>query len=120
MAFNQFAQGKFTIDVTGPYHCGPDHTTPKTFDFEVALRYHEDALDERGFLIDNTHFRQYFNALGTTDLSCERLVRKASQDFYGLVQDRCLEIRVAIWAIPNGARVEHVLVPEKKVNRIQW
>lgn len=60
MGFKQFATNPFTVEVEGPYHCGPDHTSPKTFTYQVEIEYPSDALDDKGFLLDNTAFGDYF------------------------------------------------------------
>lgn len=107
MAFTQHATDCFTVEVTGPYHCGPDDTSPRQFKFEVTIEYPDDALDEKGFLLDNLTFKQYFNSLGVTDLSCELLCRKATNDLHAMTNGRAYETQVAIWAIPNEAKVVH-------------
>lgn len=107
MAFIQRASDSFTIEVHGPYHCGPDHTSPKQFTFEVELSYPESALDENGFLLDNLYFKRYFDGLGCTELSCEQLCRKAAHDLQLATDNRADRTTVAIWAIPNHARIEY-------------
>jgi len=109
MAYVQEAQGEFTIEVSGPYHCGPDHTTPKRFPYKVTIHYHDGALDENGFLLDNTSFREYFNTLGCTSLSCERLCDKAANDLHNATNGRAQRTAVQIWAIPGHAAITKVI-----------
>ncbi len=111
MAFVQRAQGNFSINVSGDFHCGPDHTSPKTFPYSVEIHYPASALDENGFLLDNQSFQQYFDGLGHTDLSCERLTMKAATDLHAATNGRCHSTRVNIWAIPGHAAIE-CIVPD--------
>ena len=107
MSYVQRAHGDFTIAVSGPFHCGPDHTSPKQFTYEVELHYPADALDSNGFLLDNLTFKQYFHDLGCTSLSCEKLARKAAEDLHRMADGRSLKTSVGIWAIPNHAKIEY-------------
>ena len=111
--YTQRANGQFTVEVEGDYHCGPNHDTPKTFAFEVELTYCDECLDERGFLLDNLTFQRYFDSIQVTDLSCERLVRKCAEYFCKLAGERFFRCVVAIWAIPNAAKI--VFEVENKV-----
>ena len=104
----QRAVDTFSIEVEGPYHCGPDNTSPKSFDYEITIEYLNDALDERGFVLDNLAFREYFAGLKRTSLSCELLCCKCARDLMALTEGKALRVCVAIWAIK-----EHVCV--KKV-----
>lgn len=110
--FQQYVRGLFTIAVTGPYHCGPDHTSPKEFGYEVTLHYPNDALDAEGFLQDNLEFirytDEYFVNLGTTDLSCELLARKCALDLCGLSLACCKAVKASIWPISNKVKVEYL------------
>lgn len=109
--FQQFARGEFDIEVTGPFHCGPNHESPKRFQYEVTLHYPANALDESGFLQDNRTYiavcRAYFKGLTQTSLSCELLCRKCSMDLCELSPETCQGVKVAIWPIDNMVKVEY-------------
>ena len=77
--FKQLADGKFSVHVEGPFHCGPDHTSPKTFEWNVEVCWPDDALDPKGFLFDNEYFKQYFDGLQVLTDSCELFVLKAAK-----------------------------------------
>lgn len=104
--FRQHVEGEFEVIVKGQNHCGIDDEPRKAFRYEVDIFYPPDALDERGFLLDNLTFRSYFSSIGETDMSCERLAQSAHAYFCGLLQGRGLHCRVAIWGIAGYARIE--------------
>ncbi len=110
--FLQYAQGAFNIEVTGPYHCGPNHDSPKRFQYEVTLHYPDSALDSTGFLQDNLGFleyvKTYFASLQSTHLSCELLCRASAKDLCELSPDTCEGVKVAIWPIENTVKVEYL------------
>lgn len=112
-SFIQFAEGQFTTPVSGPNHCGPDRSSPKTFAFEVQIEYRNPTLTEQGFLIDNLAFDQYFDGIGTVTESCEELARKAAIDFLRMAIGLCpdCEVRVSIWGIPGKAMVQYLAKP---------
>lgn len=109
MSFRQQALGNFSIDVIGEFHCGPDNTSPKIFNYEVELRYPTGraALDEHGFLLDNTFFRLYFSSLKETSLSCELLVIHCAHEIHTMTQGRADYCRVRLWAIAHEVFVEY-------------
>lgn len=111
-AFQQYVRGSFVIEVFGPYHCGPNHISPKHFEYEVTLHYPNDALDKDGFLQDNLDFVQYvdvfFTGLSRTELSCELLARKCAMDLCGLSPSACKGVMAAIWPISNKVKVEYL------------
>ncbi len=110
--FQQYVRGTFTIAVTGQYHCGPDHTSPKDFGYEVTLHYPNGALDKDGFLQDNLEYIRYvevyFNGLRETELSCELLARKCAIDLCGMSPACCKGVMAAIWPISNKVKVEYL------------
>lgn len=110
--FHQYTRGAFTIAVTGAYHCGPNHDSPKDFEYEVTTHYGNDALDHDGFLQDNLLFiascKEYFNGLGETELSCELLARQTAIDLCSRSPDLCKGVKVAIWPISNMVKVEYL------------
>ena len=107
--FRQVANGSFSADVEGCFHCGPNHDSPKAFDYEVEVHYPSEALDERGFLMDNLAFSEYFTQLQKVEHSCELLAKTAAEFFWNIAKGRCKEIRVAVWGIRGAARVEFIL-----------
>lgn len=100
--FTQSASGEFSIEVSGLYHCGPNHDSPKMFHYDVQLSWPDDALDDKGFLLDNTAFQAYFDHLGHTDLSCERLVIKAHNDIQAMCDAHYPGATVVVSLIPFG------------------
>lgn len=82
--FTQSADGRFTVEVGGEFHCGPDHTTPKNFGWAVTIDWDDTTLDQHGFLLDNMGFRDYFNKLQFTTDSCELLAIKSAKHFKAL------------------------------------
>lgn len=108
MSFEQFAQGTMTIEVEGDWHCGPDNTSPRKFDWEVLITYPDGALDEKGFLLDNLSFEGFFNGLGKTSLSCEKLTEKCCEELWRMVEGRAEGMKVTVWAISGKVRVSKV------------
>lgn len=110
--FLQYAQGRFITEVTGPFHCGPNHDSPKVFEYEVTLHYPPDALDDEGFLQDNLTFIEtvahYFDRIHTTDLSCERLAQRAARELCEVSPITCCGVKAAIWPIENKVKVEYL------------
>lgn len=96
MAYTQRLYGSFSVRVTGLYHCGPNHDSPKTFHYDVKIIWPDSALDGNGFLADNTMGMSYFQSLCETGLSCELLAKQAWHDLYTLTGKRCDEIYVLI------------------------
>lgn len=105
--FKQFADGSFSIDVKGEFHCGVDNDSPKIFNWEVEICWSDSALDERGFLLDNMAFRKYFNTLGVTTDSCELLVLKAAKHYWAEVRDRAQTVSVSI-QVPGLAKITNI------------
>lgn len=79
--FFQHVTGEFSVEVGGPWHCGPNDDSPKLLNYEVLVEYQDSALDEHGFLVDNLEFKRYFNSLGYTEDSCELMAKKAAEHF---------------------------------------
>jgi hypothetical protein len=104
--FVQHCKGKFTINVGGRWHCGPDHTSPKTLQYDVRVEYPDTALDEHGFLLDNTSFAEYFNRLSYTEDSCELLAKGAAEHFNEACGHKARKIAVDI-SVPGLADVEY-------------
>lgn len=107
--FRQEASGTFSAEVGGCYHCGPNHDSPKEFDYEVEIHYHGKALDAKGFLNDNLAFQEYFESLNMVTDSCEMMARNAACFFWKQLLGRCNQVTVRIWGIKGKAMVEFVL-----------
>lgn len=93
--FEQHAAGHITLKVVpGSPHCGVDDNAVK-LSYQIDLAYDKDALDEHGFLLDNTAFRGYFTALSTVpiDISCERLAEKIAEDVLAMMGARATHVR---------------------------
>lgn len=101
VCFEQFARGTVSLNVKGPYHCGPDNTSPKIFNIEVRIEWPKGCLDSNGFLLDNLFFDEYFKGHNETELSCELLADKCAWDLAALTQWRALNVCVTVWAITD-------------------
>ncbi len=101
----QRAQGKFTADVTGPFHCGLDKS-PQTFTYKVEVRWPDSALDEHGFLLDNLEFQRFFDSIGHFTESCELLARRCEQELAGLCGTKGEHVSVDI-GVPGLADIEY-------------
>src|SRR5581483_3120863 len=66
-------QGDFILHVHEGNHCGilGDPTFPARYTVDVTCKV---SLDERGFLFDQRTVKNFFDSLGPTKFSCERLV----------------------------------------------
>src|ERR1041385_2755544 len=107
----QHATGSFEVEVGGEWHCGPDHTTPKTLTYDVRIQYPDTALDRHGFLIDNLEFRTYFDNVRYTEDSCELLAKKSADHFTALAP-QCYKVQVDI-CVPGLADIEFDEEPTK-------
>lgn len=95
--FRQIAQGKFNVDVSGCYHCGPNHDSPKRFRYEVILEYpSSDVLDSRGFLLDNLTFHSHFDGIGILTDSCELLAKRSAEMFLQYALTICPDCTVTV------------------------
>lgn len=104
----QRADGEFSVNVSGPYHCGADHSSPKVMQYRVILHYPDSGLDTKGFLLDNTAFREYFASLGTISISCELLARRVFSDLAEMARARRVaKIEAGISAVP-GVWIEYI------------
>jgi hypothetical protein len=108
--FYQHVTGDFEVAIGGAYHCGPDDSSPKRLQFEVLVEYPDDALDERGFLIDNLTFQHYFNSIGYTTDSCELIAKHAGEYFCSLAT-KALWVYVNI-CVPGLACIKFKARPE--------
>lgn len=103
--FSQFAKGEFSVEVVGGTHCGPNHDSPKTFNYEVDVLWPNRSLDERGFLADNLAFQEFFDSIGSTELSCELLTSWCAQEIFEICGYKPLKIAVKIWAITGSVYI---------------
>jgi hypothetical protein len=71
-------QGDFVIKTRGNHHCG----TSSTLEMHYTLTVLADAnsTDQRGFLFDQLRVQDYFESLGSTRLSCEKLCQRSCHD----------------------------------------
>lgn len=108
--FTQTATGSFAARVRpGTPHCGPTtHTYPTKlqFTYVIELKYHGNALDANGFLVDNTWFAQYFAPYEDSQISisCENLARLIARDCLKVLGNRacqCECVTVSIGAVPG-------------------
>ena len=88
--------GTFQLQLKGKNHCGrkthyvgnglslhsPNGTSVA---YEVELVCGE-RLDARGFLVDQLSIDAYFQKIGSTTLSCEKLCHKCAKDVVALVR----------------------------------
>lgn len=103
--FTQKANGTFAVYLRpNTPHCGPRtsaHPIRETFSYRVSLTFSQDALDQHGFLVDNTFFRDYFASFNGVQIgiSCERLTCLIAEDLARecgsrLCQCRALEVAI--------------------------
>lgn len=86
--YHQHAAGTFSVNVlAGTPHCGLDDQAAQ-FRYVVDIAYADGALDHNGFLLDNTDFQRYFDALQPVGISCERLADAVSAHFFAVLADR--------------------------------
>lgn len=117
--YRQQATGEFSIYLL-PFtpHCGPKSSpliTNETFKYKVSLTYSSGGLDEKGFLLDNTYFRQYFSDLKDCRIciSCEKLCQQIASDLSNEVKGKeCHSIEVTIYPL-EGVEITFVTVPPK-------
>lgn len=112
--FEQHASGHVVLKVVpGTPHCGVDDNTLK-LRYQIDLKFDKDALDEHGFLLDNTAFRGYFTALSTVpiDYSCERLADKVAEDILAMMGERAEHVHsIRVTLSPfNGVSVTAKIV----------
>ncbi len=103
--FTQQAEGTFAVYLRpNTPHCGPRTraiAVRETFEYRIVLTFGKDALDEHGFLIDNTWFSQYFASFDGVQIgiSCEKLTCLIADDLARhcgarLCQCRALEVAI--------------------------
>jgi hypothetical protein len=104
-AFEQTAEGTFKCRVKpGTPHCGPGYD-PNGFDFkyQILIKYDPLALDEHGFLLDNTTFHDYFSRYATQEIeiSCEKFACKIADDFAAMATPHILRIEVCMCGVQD-------------------
>lgn len=112
--YAQHASGEFSVDVMpGTKHCGINDNRGQ-FRYQVDIDYTGSALDETGFLLDNTDFQRYFQALEPLSISCELFARRCAQHFADCLQSRIDSVRrVAVRIYPFGdVYVESIITNE--------
>lgn len=99
MSFTQKANGIFCVPVVpGTPHCGINDESLCSCAYRVSLEYDDTALDQNGFLLDNTAFRDYFASLASKPItiSCENLARQICNDLCALCNHRAYRTTVAL------------------------
>lgn len=116
-AYRQTAQGSFTAHVMpGTPHCGVTDNRVAV-EYDIAITYRPGALDDNGFLLDNTWFRAYFEAFehARLSISCERFAELIATDLSRALADRLHEVAVRLSAVP-GVWVEVAGSPAPAAN----
>jgi hypothetical protein len=118
-SYKQQASGTITLKVVpGTNHCGVDDNSV-TVNYNIEIGFDNDALDDQGFLLDNTAFRGYWTAMSTVpiDISCERLAAKVCRDILGMLGARAANVRyLTVTLSPfDGVSVSHTLTNPPRV-----
>lgn len=107
--FKQRAFGTTEFQVIpGTPHCGVNDQTV-TVNWKIELTWKSDALDENGFLLDNTAFKGYFTAMSTVpvNISCENLAKKIAHDIRDMAGERLISVSVTLSPFP-GVEIEFI------------
>lgn len=75
--------GDFAIRTEGQFHCGTNDILPMSY--ELTCKCNASDLDERGFLFDQVHIDQWFQAQTSTSLSCESYGIYCARELYKLI-----------------------------------
>jgi hypothetical protein len=125
-SFRQTAQGRFDFRVRpNTPHCGPStaqYPAKMQANYEVEITYGKNALDKRGFLLDNTWFGEYFQGFSESQIgiSCECLCQLVADDIVGQLRREgrpAVKVSVCIEAIP-GVKVHCEVCPELPVRSL--
>lgn len=107
-------KGEFTAYlVPGTSHCGIGDGLTKTFSYDAWVCLEDGGLDDRGFVIDNSEFKKFFDRQTRLDISCEALCKAAATHFFKVAavsQERknfVSEVCVQIWGLPGEAYAEY-------------
>lgn len=101
--FHQRATGNFCVPVvTGTPHCGVDDSLCR-MDYRLTIAWRGRPLDENGFLLDNTWFRDFFNALADSPctISCELLARRLATEILSAANGRAHSVTLELSAVPG-------------------
>lgn len=113
-SYAQHASGEFSVDVVpGTKHCGINDSRGQ-FKYQVDIEYTKSALDANQFLLDNTDFQRYFQALAPLDVSCEAFATRCADHFAECLAPRIDSVRrIAVRIYPFGdVFVEAILTNE--------
>jgi hypothetical protein len=107
-------KGEFTAYlVPGTPHCGIGEGKTKTFTYDAWVCLDDNGLDSRGFVIDNSEFKKYFDGISRLDISCETLCKQAATHLYKMAavtkprKKYVTEVCVQIWGLPGEAYAEY-------------
>lgn len=118
-AYFQSAEGSVTLPYRPGFpHCGPENNPlggSVTITYRIYLEFPEDSLDEKGFLLDNLSFRDFFEACRYRfreglEHSCENFARYCCGMFCEM--SKCWRAKVAISAI-DGVWIGHIMESAK-------
>jgi hypothetical protein len=70
-------KGQTVVDTFGPNHCGLADRLVVTYECEITIL--AEALDSRGFMIDQLEINTAFQSIGKTSLSCELLSKEMAR-----------------------------------------
>ncbi len=76
--------GEFTVNTTGPNHCGT--TDVLTIRYRLTVACSSRSLDARGFLFDQVAIDRWFQAQRVTALSCENYAAFCGRELYKLIK----------------------------------
>ncbi len=102
--------GQFHIHTTGRNHCGTLSELDVKYTVEVSCLASE--LSPKGFMFDQVEVDHYFQGIGTTSLSCERLATKAAHDIRQLIKVENshlipIKLKVTLSPEPYAAKVSY-------------
>lgn len=101
--FIQRAKGKCNLPVCGDNHCGiqKDYVSLK---YNIVIKCNLEALDDKGFLIDNVEFQKWFEWAESVswEESCEEICKIVHDAFCRRLEDRLqyvVSIKVTLSAV---------------------
>lgn len=98
--------GQFNVTLTGQNHCGLKRTN--VFQYHCEITVLSESVDYRGFMIDQLEVAAVFDAITTTDLSCEQLAQHAARRVFskllsGTEKENILRIACTISPMPQAS-----------------
>jgi hypothetical protein len=112
--------GNFTCLLEpGAAHCGiRNHAN--NFDYDVKIAIDDDALNHRGFVMDNQEIDLYFQTIKSTAESCEQLSLQAAKHFWNQLTEsipgqnkklrgaKVLKLEISIWGMNKVACLDYI------------